>query len=362
MSDDEWDDGDALQAPKYLFAAIVVKDYIPPTYKHLTLELDNLVYVFSTSVPGHPGFYEGEYKGVMGIFPGEHVKKIQEKKQLPAWAAALAQKTGRGQNKFSIKKNMCIVGRKRRFGAEYASFSRPPRPLSAIARHTQASAPPKRAVAGRLTFGTTTVGSAPDNLLLELEEPIQEGLRRRGAAGDINIDRNNPVTAPDHRIGVVVVAPAVSAAPHRHHVARLRHLIVHLPDAGAILFVSVPATIITSDCRGLARKTIPKRSMSYLAPAVCIISTAQQARPNVMGHMELDRPQLKILSTVDRTYSPALDGGACFPTYVVGRATMPVVARFTISLTLFPAAMVPLPVRPASPRLFTSPPTAPCSL
>lgn len=35
-----------------------------------------------------------------------------------------------------------------------------------------------------------------------------------------------------------------------------------LRSAGAILLVSVPATIITSDWRGLARKTTPKRSMS----------------------------------------------------------------------------------------------------
>ena len=47
--------------------------------------------------------------------------------------------------------------------------------------------------------------------------------------------------------------------------------------AGAILFVSVPATIMTSLCLGLGRKIIPKRSKSYLAAPVCIISTAQQA-------------------------------------------------------------------------------------
>lgn len=35
-----------------------------------------------------------------------------------------------------------------------------------------------------------------------------------------------------------------------------------LRSAGAILLVSVPATIITSACRGLARNTTPKRSMS----------------------------------------------------------------------------------------------------
>ena len=44
--DDGWGDEDALEAPKYLFAAVVIKEYIPPTYTHLTLELDNLVYVF----------------------------------------------------------------------------------------------------------------------------------------------------------------------------------------------------------------------------------------------------------------------------------------------------------------------------
>jgi hypothetical protein len=76
--------------------------------------------------------------------------------------------------------------------------------------------------------------------------------------------------------------------------------------AGAILLVRVPATIMISLCLGLARKTTPSRSWSYRAAAMClrdasvnpitqaellfelthIISTAQQARPNVMGHME----------------------------------------------------------------------------
>jgi hypothetical protein len=58
-----------------------------------------------------------------------------------------------------------------------------------------------------------------------------------------------------------------------------------LRSAGAILFVSVPATIMTSDWRGLARKTTPRRSWSYLDAAMCIISTAQQARPeDVVRH------------------------------------------------------------------------------
>jgi hypothetical protein len=41
-----------------------------------------------------------------------------------------------------------------------------------------------------------------------------------------------------------------------------------------------------SDCLGEALNIIPKRSISYLLTAACIISTAQHARPNVRGHKE----------------------------------------------------------------------------
>jgi hypothetical protein len=58
------------------------------------------------------------------------------------------------------------------------------------------------------------------------------------------------------------------------------------------LFVNVPAIIIRSECRGLARKSIPKRSISYLLTAACIISTAQQAKPKVNGHIAPERAQL----------------------------------------------------------------------
>ena len=52
------------------------------------------------------------------------------------------------------------------------------------------------------------------------------------------------------------------------------------------MLVKVPATIMTSLCLGLARKMIPSRSWSYLGVDTCIISTAQQARPKVIGQME----------------------------------------------------------------------------
>lgn len=53
---------------------------------------------------------------------------------------------------------------------------------------------------------------------------------------------------------------------------------------------------------------------TYRAAAVCIISTAQHARPKVMGHIELRRPQLNTSSNVDKTYSPALFGAGCLLT------------------------------------------------
>ena len=76
---------------------------------------------------------------------------------------------------------------------------------------------------------------------------------------------------------------------------RLRH--------GAILFVNVPATIIKSACLGDALKIIPKRSISYLLTAACIISTAQQAKPNVRGHSEPALAQFINDKTLDDIHS-----------------------------------------------------------
>jgi len=53
--DDGWsDDADALEAPKYDSVCVVIKDYIPESNAHLTLILDDLVYVFKkeSSVKG----------------------------------------------------------------------------------------------------------------------------------------------------------------------------------------------------------------------------------------------------------------------------------------------------------------------
>jgi hypothetical protein len=61
----------------------------------------------------------------------------------------------------------------------------------------------------------------------------------------------------------------------------------------------VPATIMTSHCRGEGRNTsAPNRARSKREAPVAIISMAQQARPKVIGQSELARPSDSILSRV----------------------------------------------------------------
>src|SRR4030095_3130314 len=59
-------------------------------------------------------------------------------------------------------------------------------------------------------------------------------------------------------------------------------------STGAILLTMVPAIIITSAWRGVARATSnPNLLQSYFAEAVDIISMAQQLVPKTSGHNEL---------------------------------------------------------------------------
>src|SRR5687767_9231461 len=74
---------------------------------------------------------------------------------------------------------------------------------------------------------------------------------------------------------------------------------------GAILFTIVPAMMITSAWRGVARATSkPKREKSYLAEAVLIISMPQQLVAKVRGQSELDLAQLTISLNVPATMPP----------------------------------------------------------
>jgi hypothetical protein len=78
---------------------------------------------------------------------------------------------------------------------------------------------------------------------------------------------------------------------------------------GAILFVKVPATIIRSECRGLALNNIPNLSKSYLLIAACIISIAQQAKPKVNGHKEPPRAHPTIFLNLLKTQSILINIG-----------------------------------------------------
>src|SRR5580692_263951 len=79
---------------------------------------------------------------------------------------------------------------------------------------------------------------------------------------------------------------------------------------GAILLDTRPAMIIRSLCRGEGRNTsAPKRAISKREAPIDIISIAQQARPKVMGQIELFRIQLTAKS-IDVRNTPS---GSSYP-------------------------------------------------
>src|SRR2546426_2413680 len=70
-------------------------------------------------------------------------------------------------------------------------------------------------------------------------------------------------------------------------------------STGDIFKVTVPATIMRSDWRGMGRNTsAPNRAMSKRDVVLAIISIAQQASPKVSGQSADLRAQLKTWSTV----------------------------------------------------------------
>src|SRR5690606_18340580 len=70
-----------------------------------------------------------------------------------------------------------------------------------------------------------------------------------------------------------------------------------LRSTGASLYGTRPAQMRTSAWRGLNDiRSMPKRATSKSDAADAIISMAQHAVPNGMGHSELSRPQFTIAS------------------------------------------------------------------
>src|SRR6185369_9223379 len=79
----------------------------------------------------------------------------------------------------------------------------------------------------------------------------------------------------------------------------------NLFKTGAILLTIVPAIIITSAWRGVARATSnPNLEKSYFADATDIISIPQQLVAKVKGHRELERAQLITSSSLLKTTPP----------------------------------------------------------
>src|SRR5204863_8589680 len=66
------------------------------------------------------------------------------------------------------------------------------------------------------------------NVALQEKHAVEQRLRGRRTAGNVDVDRNDAVAPSHHRIGVVVVAAAIGARSHGNDVARLLHLVIDL--------------------------------------------------------------------------------------------------------------------------------------
>ena len=133
--------------------------------------------------------------------------------------------------------------------------------------------------------------SAPD-LLLQQQDAVDQGLGGRRAARDVDVDRHDPVAAAHDRVAEVVVAAAVGAGAHRQHVARLGHLVVDLAERRRHLVAQGAGHDhhVRLARAGAEHQAEPVEVVAR--GGACIISTAQQARPKVIGHSEPDRAQL----------------------------------------------------------------------
>src|SRR5690606_41553973 len=78
-----------------------------------------------------------------------------------------------------------------------------------------------------LADSTRDRGGTAD-LGLQLHQAIDQGFGGRRATRHVDIDRHDPVAAAHHRVGVVVVAPAIGAGTHRQDPAWFGHLVVEL--------------------------------------------------------------------------------------------------------------------------------------
>lgn len=75
-------------------------------------------------------------------------------------------------------------------------------------------------------------GPSLSNLALQLQHRIHQCLRRRWATRHVYIDGHDAVAATNDAVAVVIIPAAVRTAAHADDPARLRHLVVDLPQRG----------------------------------------------------------------------------------------------------------------------------------
>src|SRR5687768_3687666 len=110
--------------------------------------------------------------------------------------------------------------------ASFASIRASPR-----AAVTSSISPSRGAIRGAELFAISALyRSDAADLPLQLHDAVEQGLGRRRAARNVDVDRNDAVAAAHHRIGIMIIAAAIGAAAHRDDVARLRHLVVDPPQ------------------------------------------------------------------------------------------------------------------------------------
>lgn len=78
------------------------------------------------------------------------------------------------------------------------------------------------------------------HLLLQLEDAIHERFTRGRAAGDVDVDGHDAITAAGDAVTVVVVPATVGAAAHADNPPRIGHLVVHHAQRGGHLVRQCP--------------------------------------------------------------------------------------------------------------------------
>src|SRR4051794_24080837 len=146
------------------------------------------------------------------------------------------------------------------------------------------------------------------HLLLELEEAVDQPLRRRRAAGDVHVHRDDLVDALHHVIGAIEAARA-GAGAHRDDPLRLRHLVVDL--------LQHRAHLVVDGARHQQHVALPGREAHHLGAEprqVVVARHGGHELDRAAGRAERERPEgvarRPVLQRVERRGDPAFSSQA----------------------------------------------------